>query len=99
MPQSPERIVVTAAGIITSLGTGREQHLKKLRACEPALRHPRFLDTRHAHEFVVGEVDASNEMLARRLGFDPESAHLTRTALLSMCAFQDLEQQADMNFL
>jgi 3-oxoacyl-[acyl-carrier-protein] synthase-1 len=99
MPQSPERIVVTAIGIITSLGTGRDEHLSKLRSSEPALRHPEVLQTNHASEFVVGEVAARNDELVRRLPFLVEDARLTRTALLSMCAFQDLLQHTDGHYL
>jgi 3-oxoacyl-[acyl-carrier-protein] synthase-1 len=94
-----DRIVITATGIVTTLGTGREEHLAYIKKGKSVLDHPRFLATRHAGEFVVGEVKASNEALAERLGLDKNVGGYTRTALISMCAMQDLIAQADQRIL
>lgn len=94
-----DRIVVTATGIITALGTGRNEHLDKLRHSHPALRHPEILKSNHAGQFVVGEVCADNETLTARLPFLPPQAKLTRTALLSLCAVQDLARSTDLDYL
>ncbi|MBS1630364.1 MAG: beta-ketoacyl-[acyl-carrier-protein] synthase family protein [Bacteroidetes bacterium] len=98
MQYSSDRIVVTATGIITSLGRGKNAQIARLRQALPALRHPRILQTKHAAEFVLGEVDAQNETLARSLPF-PCPQKLTRTALLTLCALQDLIQLTPEHFL
>lgn len=98
MQQSPDRIVVTATGIISSLGSGRKTHLESLRTGLPALRHPHILQTRHSAEFVLGEVNANNESLAASLPF-PTPQRLTRTALLTLCALQDLLLLTPEHFL
>lgn len=97
MPLLPDRIVVTATGIITALGTGRAPHLSHIKNCTSVLRHPEFLKTRHAHEYLVGEVSETNNALAQRLNISGDG--YTRTALISMCAMQDLLLQADLKFL
>lgn len=99
MPLLPDRIVVTATGIITALGTGRTAHMDHLRNGRSALGHPRVLKTKHAAEFIVGEIAAENVVLAGRLGIDAAVAAYTRTALVSMCAIQDLLRHTDPDYL
>ncbi len=99
MPYRSERIVITATGVISSLGAGRDEHVQKLRLAQPELRYPLILQTNHAHDFLLGEVAATNAELAARLPFLDKQARITRTALLSLCAFQDLLAQIDLNFL
>jgi 3-oxoacyl-[acyl-carrier-protein] synthase-1 len=89
MIQVPERIVVTGTGIISALGCGLEQHAQSLAAGRHGLRFPEILQTRHAHEFLVGEVPFSNEDLAHLVGLQPGS-WASRTTLLTLAAFRDL---------
>ncbi len=96
---SNDRIVVTATGIITALGTGQATHAAALRQGRSVLRHPQILQTRHAAEFVVGEVAHDNASLMRRLALDPAVPGYTRTALLSMCAVQDLMTHTNATYL
>ncbi len=96
LPFNDARIVVTATGIITALGTGREAHVTKLRAGHSVLRHPKILQTKHAAEFVVAEAGFDNAALMQRLGLDKDAHGYTRTALLSMCAMQDLLAHTDV---
>jgi 3-oxoacyl-[acyl-carrier-protein] synthase-1 len=97
MPLPPDRIVVTATGIITALGTGRDAHVAHIREGVSVLQHPTLLKTRHAGEYVVGEVREANESLAGRLNLD--AGGYTRTALISLCAMQDLMANTDPELL
>jgi 3-oxoacyl-[acyl-carrier-protein] synthase-1 len=99
MPLLPDRIVVTATGIMTALGTGREAHIAHLQDGTSVLQHPAFLETRHAAEFVVGEISADKTTLAGRLGIDQAKEGYTRTALISLCAMQDLLVNSDKTYL
>ena len=91
MPE--ERIVVTATGIITALGTGFATQAQALRSGQSGLRFPKLLDTKHK-DFLVGEVVQSNEEIAASLGIDKEKSGTTRTTLLAMAAIKDLLEDA-----
>lgn len=85
-----KRIVITATGILTSLGRGAEAQAVAVAAVKPGLRHPQLLRTIHAKEFLVGEVPMSNEQLGATLSIPKNTTGLTRTALLAMVALGDL---------
>jgi 3-oxoacyl-(acyl-carrier-protein) synthase len=99
MPLLPDRIVVTATGIITALGTGQREHAAGLQNNKSVLRHPQVLQTIHASEFVVGEVPYTNEALLAKLGFGADAPPFTRTALVSLCAMQNLIANSDLGYL
>ncbi len=99
MPLHHHRIVITASGIVTALGTGAAAHMAQIRASRPAMRPPAILRTRHANEFVVAEVPYDDVALARSLQLDTRAAAYTRTALLSMHAMQDLMTNTDQALL
>ncbi len=99
MAASPERIVVTATGIISALGTGRAAHIARIRARQHGLRYPEVLKTVHAREFVVAEVPHANAELLQQLALDPAAQGYTRTALLSICAMSDLLTQTGADLL
>jgi len=99
MSAAPDKIVVTARGIISSLGIGHEAHIAAIRAEESGLRYPEILSTRHAREFVLGEVRMDNPGLMAHLGIPPNAPGYTRTTLLSMCAMQDLLKEVPLEVL
>lgn len=90
-----ERIVITATGIISALGRGTEQHTGALINKKAGMRHPLHLQTRHATEFLCGEVDYSNDELAKLLGLPTGDNGYTRTTLLALVAMQELMQHTD----
>ena len=94
-----DRIVVTATGIISALGTGSAAHLQQILAGTGGLRHPEILRTVHAADFVVGEVPLLNEQLLRNAGKDGPSAGYSRTSLLAIAALHDLMRTADIRWL
>jgi 3-oxoacyl-[acyl-carrier-protein] synthase-1 len=96
---APDRIVITATGILSALGTGREAHMARIRRGAAGLRHPRILQTRHAAEFVLGEVPEDNAGLMGGLSLKADAHGYTRTALLSICAIRDLISQVDLRLL
>ena len=99
MYASPDRIVITATGIVTALGLGYGAHLQHILDQHSGLRHPQILDTIHADEFVVAEVKLSNADLLANLSLSTDVQGFTRTALLSMNAIRDLLQQVDISIL
>lgn len=90
-----ERIVITATGIISALGRGTKQHADALINKKAGMRHPLHLQTKHAQEFVCGEVDYSNDELASLLELPTGDNGYTRTTLLALVAMQELMQNTD----
>jgi 3-oxoacyl-[acyl-carrier-protein] synthase-1 len=90
MPALPERIAITATGIITALGTGANTHFEALRDSRHGLRHARVLTTVHAAEYPIGEVRASMSELLARLDLGSDTRGYTRTSLLALMAVGDL---------
>jgi len=85
-----ERIVITGAGIVSAIGTGRSQTLDSLINSKSGIGSVRYLQTMHTH-FPVGEVPLSNEELLRLTGL---SEPATRTQLLGVLAVREALQQA-----
>ena len=94
-----DRIVVTAAGIVTALGTGYKDHVPALRNGVSGLRYPQILDTVHAAEYLIGEVRKCNKELKTGLGIGPDEEGYTRTTLLAMTAMQDMLRNVDPELL
>ncbi len=90
-----ERIVITATGIISALGRGTKQHTGALISKKAGMRHPLHLRTKHAGEFVCGEVDYSDDQLAALLGLPTGDNGYTRTTLLALAAMQELMSNTD----
>ena len=94
-----ERIVVTAIGIISALGTGKNAHLGKLRNSQSGVGPVTYLRSKHAGDFVLGEVKMSNDVLAKNLGLPTGDNGYTRTTLLLLAAMDDLLQNTDIALL
>ncbi len=95
----PEKIVVTSVGILSALGLGWDAHLAALKAGSHGLAHPGHLQTVHADEFILGEVDLSNDALSSMLGLPGGDNGYTRTTLLAMLAMQQLIDDAGKELL
>ena len=89
------KIVITGAGIVSSLGFGQQVTLHALLHEQSGVAAPVYLPTTH-REHPVGEVQASNESLAVRLGI---TETLSRTALLGVAAVREALSQADIREL
>lgn len=94
-----EQIVVSAMGLITSLGTGSDAHLSALIAQKPGLRHPQNLKTIHASAFLLGEVAQDDAAMMNTLGIPPNKKGYSRTTLISMCGMADLLRSASLGGL
>jgi len=94
-----ERIVVTGAGIISALGTGKEAHIRSLCNSQSGVQAVSLLQSVHASEFVLGEVKMDNDALATMLGLPVGDNGYTRTTLLSLAAMKDLLQHTDLAWL
>lgn len=84
------KIVITATGIVSALGIGIDKQHEKLANKKSGLRHPVHLQTRHASEFLLGEVNLSNKDLAEKLSLPNSGDGYTRTTLLALLAMSDL---------
>lgn len=94
-----ERIVITAAGILSALGYGLDDNLHALRFAQSGLRYPRILESVHAGEFVMGEVALSNDALSAMLDLPAGQNGYTRTTLLAMAAMKELINTAGIEML
>ena len=94
-----DRIVVTAIGLVSALGSDHASQLAALRAGESGLRYPMLLQTVHNKEFLLGEVRLSNEALMARNGIAAASLGYTRTTLLALTAMQNLLEHCDIKAL
>ncbi len=94
-----ERVVVTAIGIISALGTGKKAHIEKLRRSESGVRNVAHLRSIHAADFVLGEIKSSNDELAEELNLPTGDNGYTRTTLLSLAAMNDLLRNTDIELL
>lgn len=81
-------IVVTAMGIISSIGNSVEENLYSLREGKPQISHLDNLHSTLRDNIKVGEVKLSNSELAKRLGID-HRAEYSRTALLGIWAAKE----------
>lgn len=93
-----EKIVVSAAGLISALGHGVAANMQAIRNLRSGLRYPQHLRTIHSGEFVMGEVPYSNEDIATILNLSPKH-HYSRTALLALLAMQELLFATDIDLL
>lgn len=89
------KIVVTGAGIITSLGIGKQETLQKLKSGEKSIHPIQHIQTRHAH-LPSGEVACSDEALKTYLGY-PADAKITRTSLLGCVALREALNEANLH--
>jgi len=85
-----ERVVVTGIGIISALGTGRAAHITALRNAQPGVRKATHLVSIHTPDFLLGEIDRSNDDLSAMMGLPTGDNGYTRTTLLSLAAMKDL---------
>ncbi len=94
-----EKIVVTSLGILSALGRGAASNMQALQQRNTGLHYARHLQTIHASEFLLGEVDMSNDELSAALGLAGGDNGYTRTTLLAMMAMQELMQGIDKTLL
>ena len=81
-------IVVTAMGIISSIGNSVEENLYSLRESKPQISRLDNLHSTLRDNIKVGEIKLSNSELAKQLGIDPR-AEYSRTALLGIWAAKE----------
>lgn len=86
------RIAVTGIGLISALGIGAEQNLHALRNKYCGIAPVRYLST-SLRDIPVGEVDATNEELASKLGISYPGSEL-RSVLLGVAAAREAMQSA-----
>lgn len=94
-----EKIVFTSIGILSALGHGVDANLQALKNARSGLRHLAHLQTAHAPDFVMGEVDSNNDQLSAALGLPTGDNGYTRTTLLAITAVRELLSTVDMDLL
>lgn len=94
-----EKIVVTSIGILSAIGRGTAETLHSLKGMKSGLHYPVHLQTVHANDFLLGEVNKSNDELATILGLPVGENGYTRTTLLALVAMQELMQGIDKELL
>lgn len=94
-----DKVFITSIGIVSALGKGVEENKKALFDIQPSLRKPKHLKSLHSEEFVLGELDHSDDELSLLLGLPKGLNGYTRTTLLSMLAMKELLGDVDVNEL
>jgi len=94
-----DRIVVTSFGVFSALGLEKEVQMEALTGSRSGLQHPRYLNTVHAPEFLMGEVPMSDSDLADFLGLPVGENGYTRTTLLALVAMRELLKDVDKSLL
>ena len=77
-------IVITGAGIVSSIGNDQESVLRALVSGTSGIGTMRHLASKH-RELPVGEVSLTNDEMKQQLGI-PSSQLVSRTALMAMIA-------------
>jgi 3-oxoacyl-(acyl-carrier-protein) synthase len=80
-------VFITGLGMITALGNNVAENLSAILDQKQVLGFPEVLSTRHNKDLCVGEVKATNEMLAA--GLDIPDNGWSRTTLLGMHALKE----------
>jgi 3-oxoacyl-(acyl-carrier-protein) synthase len=94
-----ERVVVTGIGIISALGMGKAAHLAAIRNSQSGVHKATHLKSIHTPDFVLGEIDKSNDELSEITGVPSGDNGYTRTTLLSLAAVKDLLSDDDLALL
>jgi len=90
-----DNIVITGTGIITSLGVGKEENLKKLKMGQRVIGPIHHIHTKHS-DLPSGEVEYSDEQLKELIQYHEEGI-ITRTSLLGRVALKEALEDAQLN--
>ena len=90
-----DNIVITGTGIISSLGAGKEETLKKLRTGQKVIGPIRHIHTKHS-DLPSGEVEYSDEQLKELIQYQNTSI-ITRTSLLGRVALREAIDEAGLD--
>lgn len=89
-----EPIFITGAGIISSIGVGKEETLASLLSGKTGIGQMRHLASCHKN-LPVGEVNLSNAEMADLLGISND-LHISRTVLLGRIALREALEQSSL---
>jgi 3-oxoacyl-(acyl-carrier-protein) synthase len=81
------RIFVTGIGVISAIGTSKEENHSALKNSAPGLGPLKYLTTKYADKLPFGEVKISTDQLKEKLR--AQERGITRTTLLALHAFQE----------
>ena len=90
-----DNIVITGTGIITSLGVGKKENLKKLKMGQRVIGPIQHIHTKHS-DLPSGEVEYSDEQLKELIQYHEEGI-ITRTSLLGRVALKEALEDAQLN--
>jgi 3-oxoacyl-(acyl-carrier-protein) synthase len=89
------RVVVTGIGVISALGSNKNENLATLRSCKTGIGKAQFLESRYTEELLFGEVKKSNDELKSHLDIG-DMPGLTRTEFLAFTAFKEAIAEAGL---
>lgn len=90
------KVVVTGLGVVSALGLGVSQNIRALQQGRSGIGSIRHLKTRLCDEFVLGEVNCSNEELKVQLDIHPGEL-VSRTSLLAFTAGKEAIQMSGLS--
>lgn len=91
----PGKVFVTGFGIISCLGKNAEENLQSLLQQRTGISKIKHLQTIHKDEYVLGEINLSNDELAILAGMNAVK-NITRTGLLALIALREAVEHAGL---
>ena len=90
----PDRICITASGVVSAIGIGKRETLASLRAGRSGVVPVRILETAGG-SFLAGEVPLTHAQLLERLSL-PAGTVISRTSLLGILALREALAEAGL---
>ncbi len=92
------RVAITGMGIISAIGNTVAENFAALRNSKSGLTHLEFLETKHAKDYLFGEIKQSNAGLEQKLQLSKNN-NFTRGALLAGVAAKEALRNANLETL
>jgi 3-oxoacyl-[acyl-carrier-protein] synthase II len=91
-----QKVLVTGAGIITSIGENLKENIESIKSGKSGLSHIEILPTVHQGSQIVGEIKKSNNQLGESLGLG-KTTTVPRNTLLALIAAKEAVANADIH--
>jgi 3-oxoacyl-(acyl-carrier-protein) synthase len=91
-----ERVFITGFGLITAIGSNKEENFQSLVQGKHGFGHLEILETIHRQDLPACEIKITDEQLSERAGVNLDTG-FTRTALLGLLAVQEAAHSAGLS--
>lgn len=91
-----ERVFVTGTGVVSALGIGVDENIKRLRKGESGIGSAKHFTSKYTSILPFGEVDLSNERLIELTNCSDETG-VSRTTLLAYLSFEQAINDSNLS--